>query len=102
MPRDLCATGDFFGFYGAEIVFPIAKSTENGAEMREKSPAAPLCRCSQSTILSCNLSYNSISYTSGLGSFAGLGDGLAAGDGILLPGADFFIVYTLIRRLPKD
>jgi hypothetical protein len=30
----LCATGDFFGFYGAEIVFPIAKSIDNCAEMK--------------------------------------------------------------------
>ena len=41
LPYKLAPQAKILRFYDAEIVFPIAKSIENSAEMLKFSPAAP-------------------------------------------------------------
>ena len=81
----------FLRFDESEIV---AKSTENSVVMDFFAPAAPFAafRMFSISIMQSYSMYNSTNSQPGASSFDGLGDGLAARDGILDPGADFFIV----------
>ena len=101
MPRDLCAQAIF-------LVFTVPKScfllqNQQKTVLKWKTNRLQRLFAAVHNLLSNHAIYytTQIYYTTGLASFDGLGEGLAAGDGILLPGVDFFIVHTLIRRLPK-